>query len=82
MPRRICSAIARWVLETARGQGSLDYALIELAEVDLPFVDEPVITARGRYEHEHTKRCSRIVRSYDGFRGVEERAGFSLRRMA
>jgi len=66
-PRRICGAIARWVLETARGEGSLDYGLIDLAEVALPFLDEPVMAALGQYEHEHTKRWSRLVRSYDGF---------------
>ena len=66
-PRRICSAIARWVLETAREESSLDYALIDLAEVDLPFLDEPLMAALGQYEHEHTKRWSRLVRSYDGF---------------
>jgi len=66
-PRRICGPIAGWVLETAREEGSLDYALIDLAEVGLPFLDEPLMAALGQYEHEHTKRWSRLVRSYDGF---------------
>jgi NAD(P)H-dependent FMN reductase len=66
-PSRICSAIADWVLETARQENPLEFALIDLAEVDLPFLDEPVMAARGHYEHEHTKRWSRLVRSYDGF---------------
>jgi NAD(P)H-dependent FMN reductase len=66
-PRRICSAIASWVLETAGEEGPLDYELVDLAEVDLPFLDEPVMAALGQYEHEHTKRWSRLVKAYDGF---------------
>jgi NAD(P)H-dependent FMN reductase len=66
-PRRICKAIAEWVLETA-GEGSpLAYELIDLAEVALPFLDEPLMAALGRYQHEHTKRWSLLVASYDGF---------------
>jgi NAD(P)H-dependent FMN reductase len=66
-PRRICKAIAEWVLETAREESRLAYELIDLAEVALPFLDEPLMAALGRYEHEHTKRWSRLVSSYDGF---------------
>jgi NAD(P)H-dependent FMN reductase len=36
-------------------------------EIALPFLDEPPAAALGRYEHEHTKRWSRLVSSYDGF---------------
>ena len=41
--------------------------LVDLQEIDLPFLDEPIMAARGRYEHEHTVRWSELVRSYDGF---------------
>jgi NAD(P)H-dependent FMN reductase len=66
-PRRICNAIAHWVLGIASEDASLDCSLIDLAEVDLPFLDEPLMAALGQYEHEHTKRWSRLVRSFDGF---------------
>jgi NAD(P)H-dependent FMN reductase len=41
--------------------------LVDLQEIDLPFLDEPIMPAQGRYEHEHTVRWSELIRSYDGF---------------
>jgi NAD(P)H-dependent FMN reductase len=66
-PSRICPEIAAWVLETARSDSRLSYELLDLAEIALPFLDEPLIPALGRYEHEHTRRWSRTISSYDGF---------------
>jgi NAD(P)H-dependent FMN reductase len=67
-PGRTCPEIARWVLETARESASpLCYELVDLAEIDLPFLDEPAIPAYGRYVHEHTLAWSRRVAGYDGF---------------
>ncbi len=66
-PRRICRRIAEWVLAVARDEGRLAYELIDLAEIALPFLDEPLMAALGEYQHEHTKRWSRLVSSYDGF---------------
>ena len=66
-PTRICPEIAGWVLETARLDSRLGYELLDLAEFALPFLDEPLKPALGRYEHEHTRRWSRTVSSYDAF---------------
>jgi len=66
-PRRICKHLAEWVLEIAQAESRLTYELIDLAEISLPFLDEPLMAALGQYEHEHTKRWSRRVSSYDGF---------------
>jgi len=66
-PTRICPGIARWVLEAAQEGSLLRYELVDLAEVDLPFLDEPLKAALGQYEHEHTKAWSRVVSSFDGF---------------
>lgn len=66
-PTRICPGIARWVLQRAQEGSALTYELIDLAEVNLPFLDEPLVAARRSYQHEHTKAWSRTVESYDGF---------------
>jgi NAD(P)H-dependent FMN reductase len=66
-PTRICAGIAAWACE-AIGKGSeLRYELLDLAEVGLPFLDEPLKAAPGDYKHEHTRAWSRTVQSYDGF---------------
>jgi NAD(P)H-dependent FMN reductase len=64
---RICDGIARWTVRAAQAESSLQYAFIDLAEVNLPFLDEPLKPAIGRYEHEHTRSWSRLVSSFDAF---------------
>jgi NAD(P)H-dependent FMN reductase len=66
-PRRICLGIAEWVKREAEQGSPLRYELIDLALIDLPFLDEPLKAALGEYEHEHTRAWSRIVSGFDGF---------------
>ena len=66
-PTRICLGIARWVLQAAQAESPLRYELVDLAEVNLPFLDEPLKAALGQYQHEHTRDWSDLVSSYDGF---------------
>jgi NAD(P)H-dependent FMN reductase len=70
-PTRICPGIAAWIrrtLQSAQGSaGPIRYGSIDLAEVNLPFLDEPTIPALGQYEHEHTRAWSKLVDGYDGF---------------
>jgi NAD(P)H-dependent FMN reductase len=66
-PTRISAGIAQWFVENAQNGSSLSYELIDLAVVNLPFLDEPVAAARGHYEHEHTRAWSQLVGSFDGF---------------
>ena len=66
-PVRICRDIAEWVRTIAESVDENSYSLIDLAEVNLPFLDEPKMPAGGDYKHEHTKRWSALIRSYDAF---------------
>jgi NAD(P)H-dependent FMN reductase len=66
-PTRICAGIAEWIRDAAQEESPLHYELIDLAEIDLPFLDEPLKAALREYEHEHTRVWSRIVNSYSGF---------------
>jgi NAD(P)H-dependent FMN reductase len=66
-PTRICPGIARWVAGAVQEDSPLLYELVDLAEVNLPFLDEPHKAASGQYEHEHTRAWSRLVSSYAGF---------------
>lgn len=64
---RICPTIATWVARTAEANSVLHYELLDLADVDLPFLDEPRPPARGGYVHEHTRRWSTLAGSYDAY---------------
>ena len=66
-PTRICPGIAAWIAKNAQQGSSLRYELLDLAEVGLPLLDEPLKAALGQYRHEHTKRWSGTVSSFDGF---------------
>ena len=65
-PKRICRVVAEWVLKGMQHEG-LNLELIDLAEINLPFLDEPEIPACHNYQKEHTKSWSKVVSGYDGF---------------
>jgi NAD(P)H-dependent FMN reductase len=64
---RICPGIAAWVRDALQDGSDLRYELIDLADIDLPFLDEPLMAALGQYEHEHTRGWSRLIDGYQGF---------------
>lgn len=64
---RICPDIARLAQELMGGGSPLSYTLVDLAEIGLPFLDEPLKPALGRYAHGHTRAWSRIVSSFGAF---------------
>jgi len=66
-PTRICAGIAAWACEAIGKDSQLSYELLDLAEVGLPFLDEPLKAALGVYKHGHTRAWSQTVQSYDGF---------------
>ena len=59
--------IADWVKHVADKQEGAHFKLIDLAEVDLPFFDEPHPPMMGSYTHAHTKAWAKQVAELDGF---------------
>jgi NAD(P)H-dependent FMN reductase len=66
-PTRICAGIAGWARDAIAAGSELSYELIDLAEIGLPFLDEPLKAALHTYSHEHTRAWSRLIAGYDGF---------------
>jgi NAD(P)H-dependent FMN reductase len=64
-PGRRGAAVADWFAAVARKHGGFDVEIADLAEVDLPLLNEPNDDARDDYVHEHTKRWSATVASAD-----------------
>ena len=60
-------AVAAWFIEQARKHGKFALEPIDLAEVNLPFFDEPNHPRFRKYEHEHTKRWSATIERADAF---------------
>jgi NAD(P)H-dependent FMN reductase len=66
-PGRAGLPISHWFFEFARQHGTFDVELVDLAEVNLPLLDEPAHPRLGQYTHEHTKAWSASVAAADAF---------------
>jgi NAD(P)H-dependent FMN reductase len=66
-PGRIGDQVGRWVYELARQRNDAEFELVDVADYNLPLLDEPVPPARGQYSKEHTKRWAAKIDSFDGY---------------
>jgi NAD(P)H-dependent FMN reductase len=64
-PGRIGLPIGQWFHRTASAHGAFDAEWVDLAEWNLPFMDEPHHPRLRKYTHEHTKRWSALVERTD-----------------
>ncbi len=61
-------AVASWIMQVANAyKDTFDVALLDLKEIDLPFLDEPEHPRLQHYKHDHTKRWSKIIDSADAY---------------
>lgn len=66
-PGRVGDQVARWVLENASARADAEFELVDLAEYQLPHLDEAVPPSLGQYAKAHTKAWAEKVDSFDGF---------------
>jgi NAD(P)H-dependent FMN reductase len=66
-PGRVGPAIGRWFHEFADSHGQFDAKLIDLADFDLPLLDEPHHPMRREYTRDHTRIWSESANQADAF---------------
>ena len=66
-PGRNATAVAEWVLAYAKTRKDAEYDLVDIADFDLPLLDEPVPASMGMYSKDHTKKWAAAIDSFDGF---------------
>ncbi len=66
-PGRFNSQPANWIYEIAKKRTDVRFELIDLQEINLPFLDEPLTPSQNKYSKEHTKKWSKIIAEADGF---------------
>lgn len=66
-PGRKARAVADWVHGIAAERDDADFTVLDLAEVGLPHLDEPVPPSAGQYQHAHTRDWASTVAGFDGF---------------
>ncbi|KAA9327350.1 NADPH-dependent FMN reductase [Adhaeribacter soli] len=66
-PGRNGEAVGKWVYEVASKRTDAAYELIDLLEVNLPFLDEPNPPAMQQYTKQHSKDWSARIMPFDAF---------------
>jgi NAD(P)H-dependent FMN reductase len=66
-PTRVGLAVGEWFHGRAQEHGAFELDWVDLAELGLPFMDEPRHPRMRDYEHDHTKEWSRRVDDADAF---------------
>ena len=66
-PGRKGPALADWIFETAKKYPEFSVELLDLAVINLPFLDEPNHPKLQKYTKEHTKKWSETISAADAF---------------
>jgi NAD(P)H-dependent FMN reductase len=68
-PGRAGESVANWFMEQTKTVSTKDatFTLIDLKDINLPMLDEPMPPIMHQYTNEHTKKWAETIGSYDGF---------------
>lgn len=66
-PNRFGPQLAEWLLKLSREHPAAQFELLDLKEINLPFLDEPEMPSDGNYQQEHTKQWAATIAAGDGF---------------
>jgi len=66
-PGRANVQVAEWVYGLAKKRDDAEYEIVDIADYNLPLLDESTPPSVGKYENEHTKRWAAKVASFDGY---------------
>jgi NAD(P)H-dependent FMN reductase len=64
-PGRVGLPVSQWYVDAAKGHGGFQVTVADLAEENLPLLDEPHHPRLRKYQHDHTKRWSEKVDAAD-----------------
>src|ERR1700752_775083 len=63
-PGRNNEAVARWVHSLTKARKDAEFELVDIADYELPPLDEPFPASFGNYTHEHTKRWAAKIGAF------------------
>jgi len=66
-PGRLGKAVADWVHARAAEREDATFEVLDVADFNLPLLDEPLPPSTGRYSRGHTKAWSDAVAAFDGY---------------
>jgi NAD(P)H-dependent FMN reductase len=77
-PGRVGLPVARWFQGLAREHGGFEVEVVDLAQLALPFVDEPNHPRLRQYTKQHTLRWSAMVDAADAFAFVTPEYNYGM----
>lgn len=77
-PGRFNIQPAEWIFEQAKKRDDIKVEFVDLAEVNLPFLDEALPAAMGQYANPHTKAWAKVIGEADGFIFVTPEYNYSF----
>jgi NAD(P)H-dependent FMN reductase len=66
-PGRNGLPVSQWFVDSAKAHGGFQVSVADLAEENLPLMDEPHHPRLANYQHDHTKRWAEKVAAADAF---------------
>jgi len=66
-PGRVSPLFAHWIEGLAKTMPAFEVEVLDLAAVNLPFMDEPEHPTKRAYIHDHTKAWSKTIDAADAF---------------
>ncbi len=66
-PGRVGEGVAKWVYKQASKRNDFEAELVDVADFNLPLLDEPVPASMQQYSKDHTKRWSEKIAQADGY---------------
>ncbi len=66
-PGRKSRDVADWVQTIASRRNDAFYEIVDIADFDLPLLDEPVPPSMRQYSQPHTFRWSETIERFDAF---------------
>lgn len=66
-PGRAGEQVAKWAHEVLSKRDDAEFELVDVADFDLPLLDEPKSPMQGDYVKDHTKKWSEKISQADGY---------------
>lgn len=66
-PGRVGESVANWVYELAKQRNDAEFEIVDIADFNLPLLDEPVPPSMGQYSKPHTIAWAEKVASFDAY---------------
>src|SRR6266567_6840089 len=66
-PGRKGETVGKWAYDIARKRNDAEFELVDIADFNLPLLDEPMPPMFGQYSANHTRAGSAKIASFNGF---------------